>query len=203
MSSKNAIPWILVLIFAAGGGFLFLGGKNKEKELAQLRQENAELPQLRTALEQAKKEQVGTDVTLAEKEHGELLRLRNEVGVLRREKQQMGAQLQQVQQNAERILQTQQAQQTQLLQRNQQLVQQTEGDKARGACINNLRQIDGAKQQWALENKQPADAAVVMQQITPYLAGLKLPACPSGGAYTLNNVSTPPTCSIAGHALPP
>jgi len=30
----------------------------------------------------------------------------------------------------------------------------------KNACINNLRQIDGSVQQWALENKQAASAAV-------------------------------------------
>ena len=74
---------------------------------------------------------------------------------------------------------------------------------ANAKCLNNLRQIDGAKQQWALENKQPADAVVVMQQILPYLShNGTLPTCPSGGVYTLNAIDAVPTCSIAGHALP-
>ncbi len=203
MNSNKALPWILVLIFAASAGFLFVGSQKKEKELAQLRQESAELPQLRTALEQAKKEESGTDISAAEKAHQELIRLRNEVGILRREKGQITTQLQQAKQNNERILQTQETQQAQLQQRNQQLVQQMQGDNARRICINNLRQIDGAKQQWALENKQPPTALAVAPQIEPYLSGLKLPVCPSGGVYTINAVNAAPTCSIAGHGLPP
>ena len=77
------------------------------------------------------------------------------------------------------------------------------------ACINNLRQIDGAIQQWALETKQAANAAVVEANVTPYLK--KASACPSAGAggtfalsYSLTTVSNSPTCLIvpATHVLP-
>src|SRR5204862_5578809 len=37
------------------------------------------------------------------------------------------------------------------------------------ACINNLRQIDGAKQQWALEQKQSATTAPASTALQPYL----------------------------------
>src|SRR5258708_39804890 len=49
------------------------------------------------------------------------------------------------------------------------------------ACINNLRQIDGAKQEWALELKQAATASPVGTDIQPYLGrgtGGTLPYCP-------------------------
>src|SRR5438105_10593361 len=61
------------------------------------------------------------------------------------------------------------------------------------ACINNLRQIDGAKQQWALEQKVGPAATVAQSDIQPYMgrgsAGT-LPSCPSdpakafGSSYT-------------------
>ena len=73
------------------------------------------------------------------------------------------------------------------------------------ACINNLRQIDGAKQQWALEQKAGSTATPVGTDIQPYMgrgsAG-SLPACPAdstklfANSYTINNVSVPPTCQI-------
>ncbi|MEO6184598.1 MAG: hypothetical protein ABIP71_16145 [Verrucomicrobiota bacterium] len=206
MNSKNAIPWILALIVLAAAGFLFVSGKNKETELVRLRSENSELPVLRTATEEAQRAAQNSEQPLNTKEREELIRLRNEVGQLRRDKLQTMAQLKQVQQNQEQLLERQQAQQVQLQQQNQQIAQQiakTPSDEAKNACINQLRQFDGAKQQWALENKQPADALVVPQQITPYLKNATLPPCPSGGTYTLNNVNQPPTCSIPGHVLPP
>ena len=77
------------------------------------------------------------------------------------------------------------------------------------ACINNLRQIDGAIQQWALETKQAANAPVVEANVTPYLKSSSV--CPSAGAggtfalsYALTTVSNNPTCLIvpATHVLP-
>jgi prepilin-type N-terminal cleavage/methylation domain-containing protein len=78
------------------------------------------------------------------------------------------------------------------------------------ACINNLRQLDGAKQQWALENKQLPTATVGTADVAPYLGrgGTGMyPECPANGTYTLNDVATGPICSLSGqsgtpHALP-
>ncbi|MGA9776700.1 MAG: prepilin-type cleavage/methylation domain-containing protein, partial [Verrucomicrobiia bacterium] len=49
------------------------------------------------------------------------------------------------------------------------------------ACINNLRQLDGSIQQWALETGQTATATVSGTQVEPYLgrgANGQLPYCP-------------------------
>ncbi len=73
------------------------------------------------------------------------------------------------------------------------------------ACINNLRQIDGAKQQWALENKKPASATVASTSIMPYLGrGTtgQWPTCPASGTYTVGDLSTKPSCNVANHVLP-
>jgi prepilin-type N-terminal cleavage/methylation domain-containing protein len=78
------------------------------------------------------------------------------------------------------------------------------------ACINNLRQIDGAKQQWALETGQTSAVTPSAANLQPYLGrgsagNLSNVFCPlapaailgaSGSAgYTINPVSTPPTCN--------
>jgi prepilin-type N-terminal cleavage/methylation domain-containing protein len=78
----------------------------------------------------------------------------------------------------------------------------------KNACINNLRQIDGAKQQWALENHAKSTSTVGSAQLAPYLgrgATGAYPTCPAQGTYTINDVSTAPTCSLSanGHQLPP
>ena len=73
------------------------------------------------------------------------------------------------------------------------------------ACINNLRQIDGAKQQWALETKAGAAASPVITDIQPYLGrgtNGTAPLCPADSAktfatsYTMGNVQTAPVCLI-------
>src|SRR5271163_2827321 len=64
------------------------------------------------------------------------------------------------------------------------------------ACINNLRQIDGAAQQWALENLQGTGAPYTLSQIMPYIqltSSGNLPACPANGTYGPGTtVSNPP-----------
>jgi prepilin-type N-terminal cleavage/methylation domain-containing protein len=73
------------------------------------------------------------------------------------------------------------------------------------ACINNLRQLDGGVQQWALENKKQASDTVQLSDIQPYIkldSTGNLPACPAGGTYAVTTVSNTPTCTITGHALP-
>ena len=44
----------------------------------------------------------------------------------------------------------------------------------KNACINNLRQIDGAKAQWALENKKVDGDTPVDADLTPYLTAQSL-----------------------------
>jgi competence protein ComGC len=68
------------------------------------------------------------------------------------------------------------------------------------ACINNLRQIDGAKQQWALEQKKNDGDPVTMTDISGFLRAGPL-QCPKGGVYQINPVGAAPTCSIPGHDL--
>jgi hypothetical protein len=68
------------------------------------------------------------------------------------------------------------------------------------ACINNLRQIDAAKQQWALEKGKQATDVPTWNDIQPYL--YKIPHCPAGGTYSINAVGDKPTCSVPGHVLP-
>ena len=75
------------------------------------------------------------------------------------------------------------------------------------ACINNLRQIDGAIQQWALEQKKDTSATVAETDVTPYLKNSVV--CPSGGttfanSYTIVDVATRPVCQKvpSTHVLP-
>ena len=68
------------------------------------------------------------------------------------------------------------------------------------ACINNLRQIDAAKNEWALEKGKSASDIPTREDISPYLR--KWPVCPAGGTYTVGSVGEKPTCSIPGHQLP-
>ena len=60
-------------------------------------------------------------------------------------------------------------------------------------CMNNLRQIDAAKDQWATETGQSTGTPVIKSEVNEYIKGNR--TCPDGGRYTYNVVSTDPTCS--------
>ena len=77
----------------------------------------------------------------------------------------------------------------------------------KNACINNLRQIDGAKQQWALENKCATNALPASTDIQPYMGRGNLgtlASCPADSSgtfptsYTIGDVQTAPVCKIDG-----
>jgi hypothetical protein len=64
------------------------------------------------------------------------------------------------------------------------------------ACVNNLRQIANAKEQWALEQQKNPDDVPDWSDVQSYLN--KALICPGGGTYTLGRVGIPPKCSIGG-----
>jgi prepilin-type N-terminal cleavage/methylation domain-containing protein len=69
------------------------------------------------------------------------------------------------------------------------------------ACVANLKQIDAAKEQWAMDNNANNGDAVVDAEVETFLKKGR-PICPSGGTYTYNAVGTDPTCSVGGtHTL--
>jgi len=79
------------------------------------------------------------------------------------------------------------------------------------SCINVLRQIDAAAQEFALErSKTNGEAINYPDDLTPYIklnsAG-KIPPCPQGGIYSIKKVGDVPTCSLGttitpAHVLP-
>jgi prepilin-type N-terminal cleavage/methylation domain-containing protein len=81
------------------------------------------------------------------------------------------------------------------------------------ACINNLRQIDGAINEWALENGQTTGATVAnVMTVSAYIklnSSSSVPGCPAGGTYSTSTVGANPqvTCSLSSltdtpHKLP-
>ena len=88
----------------------------------------------------------------------------------------------------------------------------------RAACICNLRQIDSAKQRWALESGEGSGATPKEEEIAPFLnrngstANFVCPRDPGKGkkekrtfdtSYRMNQVTNVPTCKIdPTHELP-
>ena len=74
---------------------------------------------------------------------------------------------------------------------------------ATNACMNNLRQLDGAKQQWALGYGKDSNSVPSWEDIRPYIghgteADIRNLRCQEGGTYTLGRAADPPKCSVGG-----
>lgn len=80
--------------------------------------------------------------------------------------------------------------------------QKTRERAAYNVCIENMTQIEAAKQIWGMENgKKNGDAAGEADLIGTTLYIRTLPECPSGGTYVFGAIGTNVTCSIPGHEL--
>lgn len=70
----------------------------------------------------------------------------------------------------------------------------------RNICINNLRELEAAKWQWALEEHKDTNDIPSMAEVSRFMRTTLL--CPAGGVYTLGRVDERPGCSLKGHQLP-
>ncbi len=211
--------WILWLCFAGllvTEVLLFSANRRKDAVLVQLRESQQKADQLQSDLDQLKNSSVatlGTENSRLRAENQGLTqkfaKLQSEINQLRGVNGQLTQQLQ----TAHIAVQQQQQQLQQMQAESQQAQSANPATEAApespaaavsplNACINNLRQIDAAKQQWALENSKTGSAVPTAQDLLPYLEDGLFPVCPSGGTYTINAVNVPPTCSIPGHVLP-
>ena len=69
-------------------------------------------------------------------------------------------------------------------------------------CETNLRLIEDAKDQWALELRKGKGVKPKDHDLFGPSAYIRSkPECPSGGIYELNKIKEFPTCTISGHAL--
>ena len=69
-------------------------------------------------------------------------------------------------------------------------------------CIANLRQIEAAKEQAAMDLHMTDTDVPTQAQLSPdYVKSW--PSEPQGGTYTINAINANPTCSVGGtHVLP-
>jgi competence protein ComGC len=74
------------------------------------------------------------------------------------------------------------------------------------ACINNLRQINAAANQFALEHgRTDGEAINFPNDLTPYIKldrQEKIPSCPEGGVYSVKAVGEIPVCSLGSTVTP-
>jgi chromosome segregation ATPase len=213
MKLKNWVLWLCVAALLATEVFLFRAKSQKDAAIVQLNESQHKVAQLQSDLDKLKNSSVATlsteNARLRAENQGltqKFAQLQNEINQSRQQNQKLTQQVE----AAHNTLQQQQEQLQAMQAENQQPATATETTAEQSmspaaqlnTCINNLRQIDAAKQQWALENSKTADAVPSAQDLLPYFSNLVFPVCPSGGAYTINAVGVPPTCSVPGHVLP-
>jgi len=207
MKTKSWVLWLLVVAFLASEVFLFSANRQKNAALASSHEYKQQAENLQAQMEQLKISYAAApsaELCKLRAENQDLPRLRNQVTQLQTANQKLTQQFQ----TTLTAAQQQQEQLRQIAAENQQAqaaAAQADEEAARNTCINRLRQIDAAKNQWALENGKTDGAIPTAQDIAPYIkldANGNIPGCPSGGTYTIGAVGVPPTCSIPGHALP-
>src|SRR5208282_1751126 len=70
-------------------------------------------------------------------------------------------------------------------------------------CINNLRIIDAAGAQFALENNmKTGDAINYPNDLTAYMQHNTAPVCPANGTYADATVGAVPACSLGSTVTP-
>ena len=206
MNLKRWFAWLCLALMLVAEILLFRAVREKEAAQTDLRAAQFQASQLQKDLDDLKNSNTGLQAS-------EILRLRNqnEIYTNRLAKAQSAiddlvAELGQTTQQlatARTALQLQQDHLQQLQTENRLVTDAGLAIIHRNTCINNLRQIDGAKQQWALEKNKAVDAVPTVKDLLPYLKGGVFPVCPDGGTYFINSVEAVPTCTVAGHALAP
>ena len=166
---KALLPWLCVVGLVIGLGGVYSAGQKKDAELAALREESQKLQKLRAELEEAKgshTQAASDELVRLRKDNEDLLRLRNQVGQLRKENQQLATQVQTSQsqaQGAQAQVEALRANPAQIPAPGQLspavqaafaarygIDRMTPEQQQANVCNNNLRLMDGAKQQWAL-----------------------------------------------------
>ena len=217
MPSSKAWPALFALLLLAlivQAAIIYPRLKGKNAEIASLREATQAQALLESEPVDPQMAVQAEELTRLRKDNQELHRLRNEVRQLREASQQAAKAAQptatapataELLGQLQRQVQQLQTENAQLRAAHQEHIQiRAEANVAAAqanACINNLRMIDGAKQQWALENALTAEAVPQPADIEPYLRDSVIPACPAGGVYTLNAVGLQPLCSVPGHSL--
>jgi hypothetical protein len=69
------------------------------------------------------------------------------------------------------------------------------------SCISNLRRIDQAKEQFAVQSGKKTGDAVEWSDVVPTYIKSR-PSCPLAPTYTIGLIGTNPTCPVVGHDTP-
>jgi chromosome segregation ATPase len=205
MNFKRWFAWACLALVVVAEVALFRAYRDIDALSTDLRNTQAELRQTSAELAELKNSAAGLQVAESAKLRRQNQILTNQVAEWRAVAAELNAESRSNAQHlaiARTALRLQGEHLEQVQAENQQIVDESTAVISRKTCINNLRLIDDAKQQWAADYGKPVDAVPTEKDLLPYFKDGALPQCPDGGVYSLNRVDEVPTCSIAGHTLP-
>ena len=204
MNIKRWFAWLCLALMLMSEIMLFRASREKDAAQTETRATQIQMHQMQKELDELKNSNAGLQAA-------EISRLRRQNEILTNrlagaqatidQMQSRSAQTEQQLTTARTALQLQQDNLQQLQTENQVVADAGLAIIHHNTCLNNLRQIDAAKNQWALEKNKAVDAVPSEQDLLPYLKDGVFPACPDGGTYSINGMDAMPTCSVAGHAL--
>jgi hypothetical protein len=205
MNLKRWFAWTCLLLVVVAEVALFRAYRDRDEMQTDLRATQSQMHLMQDELDALRNSDAGLQAA-------EILRLRKQNQILTNQVAQWRTELDEAntenQSNAQHLatarvaLRLQQDHLDELQNENRQVLDASVAIIARKTCINNLRLIDDAKQQWAVDLAQPDTAMPTVKDLQPYFKDGGFPECPEGGIYTLNAVNQVPTCSIPGHTLP-
>lgn len=206
MNLKRWFAWLCLALMLVAEIFLFVALRQKDAIQTDLRVAQNQMRQMQMELDELKNSNAGLQAA-------EILRLSKQNEILTNRLAKAQAMIDQLETESAATAQRLTTART-ALQLQQDHLQQLQTENRlvtdagiilihRNTCINNLRQIDGAKQQWALEKNKALDDVPTVKDLLPYLKDGVFPTCPDGGVYSINMVDAAPTCTIQGHALSP
>jgi hypothetical protein len=202
---KSALPWILAAVFLAAAGYLFSQNHSKDEQIAALSGQAADAEKLRAENEQLKQApDQSAELARLRKDNEDTLQLRSDVNQLRDDNKKLTAQLKTALAQSGQVQQQQQQATSELqsLRSQTQRLQASQSQEHLSVCVNNLRIIQAAKQQWAMDKQKQPTSVPTPDDLAPYLPNNTMPVCPDGGTYTINSVIVPVTCTVPNHVLP-
>ena len=201
MNAKRWFAWVCLALMLVAEFFLFRANHERDAARTDLRDAQRQLREAQTELKALQNSSAGQQAAEIASLHKQNEALTVKVSALQKNVVQLQTENQQTAQHlttARSALELQQEH----LQQLQAEQQQAQAVADANTCINNLRQIDAAKQQWALEKEKSATDVPTAEDLLPYFKDGIFPVCPDGGTYSINAVGDLPACSIQGHVLP-
>lgn len=210
MNLKRWFLWLCLAVIVVGEIMLFRATQQRNNALAQLSQARHEAAQARQDLDQFKASAEAVQGAAGDRLRRDNQKLTQAITLLKSETNRLQQANQQLTQQLAAVSETAQQQRARLQQwdaasqQAQDVIQQSQSQAAadREACIANLKLIEAAKLQWAIDHNKTENDIPTVQDLQPYFKDGDFPTCPAGGTYTINALGEPPTCSIPGHALP-